>query len=55
MFEDSDSSYQKYGSYDPQRDPTSFIFKSKVEKLGQMHSMLVEPSVKTEKAFFGMG
>ena len=55
MFEDNDSTYHHYASFDPQRDPSSFIFKSKVDNLGLLNLPLHQPTVKTEEAIFGMG
>ena len=55
MFEDSDSYYHQYASFDPQRDPNSFVFKSKVENLGQLDFSPPEITVPTKEAYFGMG
>ena len=55
MFEDSDSYYQQYGSFDPQRDPSSFVFKSRVESLGQLDFSPTEVTGSTKEAYFGMG
>ena len=55
MFEENDSSYQQYETYDPKRDPTSFFFRSQVESLGQQYLKFPEPPVQMEEAFFGMG
>ena len=55
MFEEHDSAYNCYASFDPQRDPNSFIFKSKVNDLGPLNLPLNQPEVQTDEAVFGMG
>ena len=55
MFEDHDSTYHRYASFDPQRDPNSFIFKSKVNDLGLLNLPLNQSTVPTDEAVFGMG